>query len=43
VITYVTPGKGEFQAGWQMTQAGYEQWRTAIERLIEEKHMTELV
>ncbi len=42
VINYVVPGKGEFQAGWQMNQIGYEQWRKAIETLFEEKHLTEL-
>ncbi len=38
----MVPGKGEFQAGWQMNQIGYEQWRKAIETLLEEKHLIEL-
>jgi hypothetical protein len=42
VITYIVPGKGEFQAGWQMNEIGYEQWKAAIERLLEHIHMSEL-
>ncbi|CAF0843505.1 unnamed protein product [Rotaria sordida] len=37
IITYIVPGKGEYQAGWQMNQTGYEQWRAAIETLLEQK------
>ncbi len=41
VITYIISGKGEFQAGWQMNETGYEQWKTAIETLLEHLHMSE--
>ena len=36
VITYVvtdTKGSHEYQAGWQMNEAAYNQWKTAIEQL----------
>jgi hypothetical protein len=36
VITYiVTDAKGthEYQAGWQMNDVAYNQWKTAIEQL----------
>lgn len=36
VITYKitdTKGHNEHQAGWQMTDAAYNQWKTAIEEL----------
>ncbi|CAF0983147.1 unnamed protein product [Rotaria sp. Silwood1] len=39
IITYIVPGKGEYQAGWQMNQTSYEQWRAAIENLLEHKRM----
>jgi len=42
VIHYRVAGKDEYQAGWQMNQTTYEQWKTAIERLLEETYMTEL-
>ncbi|CAF0857169.1 unnamed protein product [Adineta steineri] len=42
IITYKVPNKGEYQAGWQMNQAGYEQWKTSIERILEEKYMLKL-
>lgn len=41
VITYVAPGQGECQAGWQMNQAGYDQWQRAIELLVEQNHINE--
>lgn len=36
VITYIvsdTRGTHEYQAGWQITETGYNQWKTAIEQL----------
>ncbi len=41
VVTYIIPGKGEFQAGWQMNETCYEQWKRAIEILFEHTHMSE--
>jgi hypothetical protein len=40
VISYIitdTKGPHEYQAGWQMNDAAYNQWKTAIEQL-RDKH-----
>lgn len=45
VITYkITDPKGhqEYQAGWQMTDAAFNQWKTAIEELRDRHPPTEL-
>ncbi len=45
VINYiVTNSKGphEYQAGWQMTDVTYNQWKTAIEQLRDRHPPSEL-
>lgn len=42
VITYRVSDKDESQAGWQMDHTSVEQWKAAIERLVESKFMIEL-
>lgn len=34
VITYIVPGKGEYQAGWQMNRTDYEEWRKHIQACL---------
>jgi hypothetical protein len=41
VVSYIVPDKGEFQAGWQMTEIGYAQWKAALEALLERIHMSD--
>ncbi|CAF3738548.1 unnamed protein product [Rotaria sp. Silwood1] len=45
VITYVvtdTKGSHEYQAGWQMNEVAYNQWKTAIEQLRDRHPSSEL-
>ena len=45
VITYVvndTNGSHEYQAGWQMNESTFNQWKTAIEQLRDRHPASEL-
>ncbi|CAF2826797.1 unnamed protein product [Rotaria sp. Silwood2] len=39
IITYIVPGKGEYQAGWQMNRTVYEHWRASVEKVLEQKRI----
>ena len=41
IITYIVDRQGEYEAGWQLNQTTYEQWKTAIDRLLEPNHAIE--